>query len=131
MMIWENGALCFIMNNNLENQHPLKLKISASGLTITQFSSTNKGVNFTISVLAKPGHKHEKVAPDGEGNLVIYTKARPIDGQANDSIVQMVADYFKIGKSFVEIAKGGKSRQKRVIVTIIFTDNKNLAYYLK
>ncbi|OFZ38660.1 MAG: hypothetical protein A2504_07160 [Bdellovibrionales bacterium RIFOXYD12_FULL_39_22] len=82
-------------------------------------------------VHAKPGSKQEKIIPDSDGNLIIHTHARPIDGQANEAIRVIIAKYFRLSKSCVEVTRGEKSRYKHVIVTIFFTDSKDLAYYLE
>jgi len=40
--------------------------------------------------------------------------AKPINGQANKQLQEVLADYFKVKKRFVEIDKGATSRLKLV-----------------
>lgn len=66
-----------------------------------------------IQVIVKPGAKQEKIVSTDEG-LIVYLHARAHDGEANKSLIKILADYFKVSKSQIEIVKGQKSHQKVV-----------------
>lgn len=66
-----------------------------------------------IQVLVKPGAKQEKIVENTDG-LVVYLHARAHDGEANAALVKILADYYGVSKSQVEILRGQKSHQKVV-----------------
>ncbi|MDO4753328.1 MAG: DUF167 domain-containing protein [Candidatus Saccharibacteria bacterium] len=68
---------------------------------------------MNIEVTVKPGAKQEKVVGSDYG-LVVYLHARAHDGEANEALIKILADYYKVSKSCVEIIKGTKNRHKVV-----------------
>ena len=66
-----------------------------------------------IQVVVKPGVKQEKIMPSDDG-LVVYLHARAHDGEANTALIKVLADYYGVSKSQVEILRGQKSHQKLV-----------------
>ena len=73
-----------------------------------------------VSVLVKPGRKKGpliEAAPfDGGVSdwLIVYLREKAHDGEANEALVKMLADYYGVSKSCVEIIRGQKSHQKLV-----------------
>jgi uncharacterized protein YggU (UPF0235/DUF167 family) len=63
--------------------------------------------------------------------LVVQTRARPIEGEANDAIVKMVATAFGTSKSKVHIVRGEKSKRKTVHVYLELTKEKNEKFFLQ
>lgn len=49
--------------------------------------------------------------------LRVYVNQPPEDGRANDAVIKLLAEHFKISKSKIKIIKGEKSRKK--IIEII------------
>ena len=68
-----------------------------------------------VSVRVKPGAKVEKVVT-GEGGLVVYTRARAHDGEANRAVILALAEHFGVPKSMVSIVRGAGAREKVVEV---------------
>lgn len=66
-----------------------------------------------VQVTVKPGSKVEKIVEFSDG-LVVYLHARAHDGEANVALVKILADYYDVSKSQVEIIRGQKSHQKVV-----------------
>ena len=66
-----------------------------------------------ISVKVKPNSKIEKVE-EAEGILLIYVKEPPQEDRANQAVINLLSEYFKVPKSRISILKGKKSRQKIV-----------------
>lgn len=64
-----------------------------------------------LSVLVKPGSKTDSVEKLGE-DLVVRTKARAVDGKANEAVVKLIAEYLGIPKTRVRIKSGLASRHK-------------------
>lgn len=46
--------------------------------------------------------------------LTVYLREKPVDGEANRALVQLLADYFAVSKSQVVIKTGTHGRQKLV-----------------
>ncbi|MBR3143690.1 DUF167 domain-containing protein [Candidatus Saccharibacteria bacterium] len=73
-----------------------------------------------ISVLVRPGSKKGpliEAAPFDGGvsdGLIVYLREKAHDGEANEALVKMLADYYGVSKSCVEIVRGQKSHQKLV-----------------
>lgn len=65
-----------------------------------------------IFIKAKPGSKKEKIEKVDENHFIVAVKEPPVDGKANEAIVRVLSEYFKIPKSQVRIISGQKSRQK-------------------
>lgn len=65
-----------------------------------------------IFVKAKVGARHEKVAPIDNTHFEISVRARPIDGQANQAIIKLLVELFKISLSKIQLISGHKSRNK-------------------
>lgn len=65
-----------------------------------------------IFVKAKPGAREELVERVDENNFIVSVTAPPVKGLANQAIVKVVAEYFKIAPSRVRIVAGFTSRQK-------------------
>jgi uncharacterized protein len=65
-----------------------------------------------VFVKARPNSKEEKVQKlDGE-NFIVFVKAPPVKGMANNAIVKVLADYFRVSKSQIKIVSGFASREK-------------------
>lgn len=54
--------------------------------------------------------------PGGWRVLKVRVRARPIDGEANDALIRLLAKSFGVSKSSVVVARGGQSRSKMVVV---------------
>jgi len=65
-----------------------------------------------IRVKVWPGSKSQEIIKRSENNFEIKVKARPIQGQANQEAIEILADYFKIPQSKVFLIKGFKQRNK-------------------
>ncbi|MDH5684136.1 MAG: DUF167 domain-containing protein [candidate division WOR-3 bacterium] len=66
-----------------------------------------------IIIKVKPNSRAEKIEKTANGYLV-YVKEPPIENKANQAVIKLLADYFKIPKSQISILSGLKSKQKIV-----------------
>lgn len=70
------------------------------------------------SVTVKP---HSKKGPlvlsTGTNELTVYLREKPIDGEANQALIKLLADYFQVTKTSIHIKTGAHGRQK--IIEII------------
>jgi uncharacterized protein (TIGR00251 family) len=58
--------------------------------------------------------KQSKIEEIGPNGLRIKLKSAPIKGKANKELVKLLADYYQVPKSRVEILKGQKAKDKVV-----------------
>ncbi len=69
-----------------------------------------------INVFVKLNCKIESVQPQIDGSYIVRVNARPIDGEANERVILLLAKFFKIPKREVNIIVGLKSKRKVVII---------------
>ena len=72
-----------------------------------------------ISVTVKPNSKKGPLvesigAPSDSPKFTVYLREKPHDGEANTALVKLLADYFDVAKSCVEIKAGAKGHQKTI-----------------
>lgn len=69
-----------------------------------------------LKIKVIPGAKKEVIIEekDESGNLLLKIKTQkpPQDGKANESIISMLADHFKVKKNAIRIISGETSRNK-------------------
>ena len=55
---------------------------------------------------------------DAEGRpvLKVRVRARPIEGEANDALIKLIAKALRVPKSAVAIQRGGQSRTKILVI---------------
>jgi uncharacterized protein (TIGR00251 family) len=49
-----------------------------------------------------------------EGEYRVRLTAPPVDGKANEALIKILADYFRVAKSIILIV-GGKSTQRKMV----------------
>ena len=67
-------------------------------------------------VKVKPGTSQEKVVENGEGELVVYLRAKAHDGEANKALIKVLSKNFKVAKTRITIRRGEKGRDKIIEV---------------
>ncbi len=65
-------------------------------------------------IKAKPNSKKQQLVTESDGSLTAYLKASPVDGKANEELIQLLAKFFGVPKSKVVIKSGLSSRIKLV-----------------
>lgn len=48
--------------------------------------------------------------------LKVRVRARPIEGEANDALIRMLAKSLGVPKSSISVGRGGRSRSKMIVV---------------
>ena len=77
--------------------------------------SATPGAHATvISVKVKPNARLSLLTQDEDGGWLAQLKSRPVDGQANDELLALVARHFGCRKSAVSLKSGASARTKRV-----------------
>ncbi|MBL7142558.1 MAG: DUF167 domain-containing protein [Candidatus Pacebacteria bacterium] len=65
-----------------------------------------------IFVRAKPSAREEKIEKIDEINFIVSVIEPPRDGKANKAIIKVIAVYFKVSPSCVNLISGFSSKQK-------------------
>jgi uncharacterized protein YggU (UPF0235/DUF167 family) len=71
---------------------------------------------MTLSVQVKTGKRANRLYQNPEGLWIVEVQARPIEGEANEAIIAVIAAHFNIAKSQVRIISGHKAPHKRIEV---------------
>ncbi len=67
-----------------------------------------------LEVRVVPRAKKTEFAGTRDGALVIRVAAPPVEGAANDAIVDLLADRLQIPRRHIRIVSGERSRRKRI-----------------
>lgn len=67
-----------------------------------------------IQILVKPNSKLEKVEKIDDSNFKVYVKEPPIENKANEAVIRLISEYFRVQRSKITIIKGAKSKIKIV-----------------
>ena len=80
-----------------------------------KFTITDNGVTFSVRV--QPRASRSGVVGEVDGALRIRLAAPPVDGEANEELVNLLARLLDIPRRQVEIISGQKAKNKVVRVT--------------
>jgi uncharacterized protein (TIGR00251 family) len=69
-----------------------------------------------VDITVKPGSSRSEIVTH-VGELVAYLRSRPIDGKANEELMNLLAEYFDVSPSSVSFKFGHTSRKKRVLIS--------------
>ena len=67
-----------------------------------------------IWVTVKPQAKREEVKKIADGDYSVSVRAPTREGKANESVIELLAEYFSVPKSAVKIIRGQTARKKLV-----------------
>lgn len=67
-----------------------------------------------LQIKVKPNSKQQILQTEPDGSLTVHLKSPPVEGKANQELIQFLAKYFKVSKSEIKIKSGLSSRYKRV-----------------
>ena len=83
-----------------------------------------------LSIQVKPNSKTDQIGYDAQGNLKVKIRAQPVDGKANDYLMDYLSGIFEVPKSHIRLLKGSKNQHKKVEILgnpeILSTILKNL-----
>ncbi|MBS2030134.1 MAG: DUF167 domain-containing protein [Deltaproteobacteria bacterium] len=75
---------------------------------------TQEGVE--VALLVQPRASRTRVVGEHDGRLKVALAAPPVDGAANDALIEFLADCLKVGRRALRLAHGDASRRKTVVV---------------
>lgn len=59
-----------------------------------------------------PGSKKDEIIKKTEDSLDVFVKEKPIKGQANKAVINLLSFYFEIPSEKIRLIKGFKERNK-------------------
>lgn len=71
---------------------------------------------FTVKV--KPNSKTRSIQEEADGSLTVHLKSPPVDGKANQELIEILAKRFDVPKSQVVIKLGLSSKNKVVDIPL-------------
>jgi uncharacterized protein len=77
-------------------------------------ASARQAVDVAVRVI--PRAKRNEIAGERDGALVVRLTAPPVEGAANDALIEFFARALGVPKSAVQIVGGERSRNKRVAI---------------
>jgi len=70
----------------------------------------------TLELYVQPGARKSAFAGEHAGRIKVKLAAPPVDGKANEALIEFLADHYGVPKRSVRIEAGLKSRLKRVTI---------------
>lgn len=83
--------------------------------------STADGVVIAVRVVPRSGRSG--IAGTRGGALLVRLNAPPVEGAANDELIEVIADTLGLPRRAVTIVSGERSRSKRVRVAGVDADH--------
>ncbi|MDR7898450.1 DUF167 domain-containing protein [Thermosynechococcus sp. JY1334] len=65
-------------------------------------------------LVVKPNARTSSVSVNSDGQLVVAVRAPATEGRANEELIAVLAAYFQVPKSRIQLTKGHTSRYKVV-----------------
>ncbi|HOS88184.1 MAG TPA: DUF167 domain-containing protein [Candidatus Pacearchaeota archaeon] len=69
-----------------------------------------------IKVKAFPQSREQKIIEKEENFFEIYVREKPIQNQANQAVLKVLAEYFNIPKDNIKLVKGFQERNKIFLI---------------
>ncbi len=67
-----------------------------------------------IQVKVKPNAKQQKIEETEKGGLIVSLKSSPVEGKANQELIQLLAKKYHVPRSSITIKSGVSSRLKLI-----------------
>ncbi len=74
---------------------------------------------IVVTVRVQPGAKRSAILGEYAGGLKIAVAAPPVDGKANEAIVEFFRELTGLKRSQIDVIRGEKSRNKLVLLRSI------------
>ncbi len=80
----------------------------------------------SLSLYVRPGASRTCISGEHDGKLKIKIKAHPVDGEANENLIEFLSEVLKISKAKIHLLSGESSRQKLVLVELSLQETMTL-----
>jgi uncharacterized protein (TIGR00251 family) len=88
------------------------------------------GSGFILQIRVTPGAKKNEIIRVDDNKVVhMKIKAPPVEGKANQEVLNYLHELFSIRISQMELLRGDKSREKQICVNGISVDDANTILY--
>ena len=67
-----------------------------------------------IRIKVRPQSGRKAIEQQADGSYIVRVPASPVEGKANEQVVELLAQHFDVAKSLVRIARGAHSKEKVV-----------------
>ena len=88
--------------------------ISFPETVLIKLTAKNTGVSFAVRV--QPRASRSAIAGEVDGALKVRLAAPPVDGEANEELIQLLSKLFKAPRAQIAIRSGQTSRNKLIVV---------------
>lgn len=85
---------------------------------------TNGG--FILKIHVVPNSSKTQIVGEHGDRLKVKIKAPPVDGKANEEVIEFFSDFFGLKKNQVEITSGETSKSKNILFKVENLDFKKL-----
>lgn len=96
------------------NDSPPFSKGGSGGINEKKFPpfAIQKGEFLYLKIYVRPGASKSSISGEHDGYLKIRISSPPVEGKANETLVEFLSDTLGVRKSRIEILEGLKSRKK-------------------
>jgi uncharacterized protein (TIGR00251 family) len=70
-----------------------------------------------LTVTVKPNSRTEGVEKSENGTLMVRVNAPPVEGKANERVVEVLAEYLHVPRSRITILRGARGKRKVVEIS--------------
>ncbi len=67
-----------------------------------------------IQVKVKPNSKQQKIEQSADGSWIIRLKSPPVNGKANQELINLLAKHFQVAKKQIKIKAGLSAKNKLI-----------------
>lgn len=67
-----------------------------------------------LQVKVKPNAKRQSIEHTDAGLWIVHLQSPPVDGKANQELIQVLSKTFKVAKSKIQIKSGASARLKLI-----------------
>lgn len=71
-----------------------------------------------FKVKVKPNSKQQSIEPEVDGSFKVCLKSPPVDGKANQELINLLAKKFNVKKSEITIESGLSSKNKLIEIPL-------------
>lgn len=71
-----------------------------------------------LTIYLHPGSSKNAIEKLSDDSYKVRVTAQPVDGEANEALIEILADHFDVPKTSIEITHGLKSKTKTVELQI-------------
>ena len=67
-----------------------------------------------LKVKAHPNSKKDAVVKRAEDSFEVFVRAKPVEGKANDAVLDLLSEFLKIPRSRLRLIRGAMAHNKLV-----------------